>query len=252
MKEYVVATKLESQYTKQEIIAMYLNKYDFINQAVGIRSAARIYFGKEPKDLEIQESAMLVGMLKNASYFNPLRRAKKVKQRRNVVLLQMTRNGLITEVEKIKLQQLDLNINYTPESHSDGYATYFRAHLQKMMRKWVQENPKSNGEQYDIFSDGLKIYVTIDSRMQKYAEEAVKEHMSNLQSYLSKEQKRNKTAPFYDLDRKEIARSFDRAKRSSQRYRRLKKIGKSSKEIDEMVDVCLLKIQEIIKDISND
>ena len=234
MKEYVVATKLESQYTKQEIIAMYLNKYDFINQAVGIRSAARIYFGKEPKDLEIQESAMLVGMLKNASYFNPLRRAKKVKQRRNVVLLQMTRNGLITEVEKIKLQQLDLNINYTPESHSDGYATYFRAHLQKMMRKWVQENPKSNGEQYDIFSDGLKIYVTIDSRMQKYAEEAVKEHMSNLQSYFSKEQKRNKTAPFYDLDRKEIARSFDRAKRSSQRYRRLKKIGKSSKEIDEI------------------
>ena len=234
MKEYVVATKLESQYTKQEIIAMYLNKYDFINQAVGIRSAARIYFGKEPKDLEIQESAMLVGMLKNASYFNPLRRAQKVKQRRNVVLLQMTRNGLITEVEKIKLQQLDLNINYTPESHSDGYATYFRAHLQKMMRKWVQENPKSNGEQYDIFSDGLKIYVTIDSRMQKYAEEAVKEHMSNLQSYFSKEQKRNKTAPFYDLDRKEIARSFDRAKRSSQRYRRLKKIGKSSKEIDEI------------------
>ena len=234
MKEYVVATKLESQYTKQEIIAMYLNKYDFINQAVGIRSAARIYFGKEPKDLEIQESAMLVGMLKNASYFNPLRRAKKVKQRRNVVLLQMTRNGLITEVEKIKLQQLDLNINYTPESHSDGYATYFRAHLQKMMRKWVQENPKSNGEQYDIFSDGLKIYVTIDSRMQKYAEEAVKEHMSNLQSYFSKEQKRNKTAPFYDLDRKEIARSFDRAKRSSQRYRRLKKIGKSSKEIDKI------------------
>ena len=232
MKEYVVATKLESQYTKQEIIAMYLNKYDFINQAVGIRSAARIYFGKEPKDLEIQESAMLVGMLKNASYFNPLRREQKVKQRRNVVLLQMTRNGLITEGEKINLQQLDLNINYTPESHSDGYATYFRTHLQKMMRKWVKENPKSNGEQYDIFSDGLKIYVTIDSRMQKYAEEAVKEHMSNLQSYFSKELKRNKTAPFYDLDRKEIARSFDRAKRSSQRYRRLKKVGKSSKEID--------------------
>jgi penicillin-binding protein 1A len=232
LKEWVVATKLEKQYTKQEIIAMYLNKYDFINQAVGIRSAARIYFGKEPKDLEIQESAMLVGMLKNSSYFNPLRREAKVKQRRNVVLLQMTRNGLITEGEKINLQQLPLNVNYTPESHSDGYATYFRTHLQKMMRKWVQNNPKPNGEEYDIFSDGLKIYVTIDSRMQQYAEESVKEHMSNLQSYFFKEQKRNRTAPFYDLDRKEIARSLERAKKTSERYKRLKKVGKSSEEIN--------------------
>ncbi len=213
---------------------MYLNKYDFINQAVGIRSAARIYFGKEPKDLVIEESAMLVGMLKNASYFNPLRRAEKVKQRRNVVLLQMTKNNFITEGEKVNLQQLDLNINYTPESHSDGYATYFRTHLQKMMRTWVRNNPKPNGEEYDIFSDGLKIYVTIDSRMQQYAEEAVSEHMSNLQSYFFREQKGNSIAPFYDLDRKEIARSFDRAKRSSERYRRLKKVGKSSKEIDEI------------------
>jgi penicillin-binding protein 1A len=234
MKEYVVATKLETQYTKQEIIAMYLNKYDFINQAVGIRSAARIYFGKEPKDLAIEESAMLVGMLKNSSYFNPLRREAKVKQRRNVVLLQMTRNGLITEGEKVNLQQLPLNINYTPESHSDGYATYFRTHLQKVMRKWVQNNPKPNGEEYNIFSDGLKIYVTIDSRMQQYAEEAVKEHMANLQSYFFKEQKRNKIAPFYDLDKEEIARSLERAKKSSERYRRLKKVGKSSKEIDEI------------------
>ena len=234
MKEYVVATKLETQYTKQEIIAMYLNKYDFLNQAVGIRSAARIYFGKEPKDLAIEESAMLVGMLKNSSYFNPLRREAKVKQRRNVVLLQMTRNGLITEGEKINLQQLPLNINYTPESHSDGYATYFRTHLQKVMRKWVQNNPKPNGEEYNIFSDGLKIYVTIDSRMQQYAEEAVKEHMANLQSYFFKEQKGNKIAPFYDLDKEEIARSLERAKKSSERYRRLKKVGKSSKEIDEI------------------
>lgn len=234
MKEWVVATKLETQYTKQEIIAMYLNKYDFINQAVGIRSAARIYFGKEPKDLVIEESAMLVGMLKNASYFNPLRREQKVKQRRNVVLLQMTKNNFITEGEKVNLQQLDLNINYTPESHSDGYATYFRTHLQKMMRTWVRNNPKPNGEEYDIFSDGLKIYVTIDSRMQQYAEEAVSEHMANLQSYFFKEQKGNKTAPFYDLDKKEIAISFERAKKRSERYRRLKKIGKSSKEIDKI------------------
>ncbi len=232
MKEWVVATKLEKQYAKEEIIAMYLNKYDFLNQAVGIRSAARIYFGKEPKDLEVQESAMLVGMLKNSSYFNPLRRQAKVKQRRNVVLLQMTRNGLITEGEKVALQELPLGINYTPESHDEGYATYFRTHLQKVMRTWVQNNPRPNGKEYDIFSDGLKIYVTIDSRMQQYAEEAVSEHMSNLQSYFFKEQKRNNTAPFYDVEKSEVKGILERAKKRSERYRRLKKVGKSSKEID--------------------
>jgi penicillin-binding protein 1A len=232
VKEWVVATKLETQYTKQEIIAMYLNKYDFLNQAVGIRSAARIYFGKEPIDLELNESAMLVGMLKNSSYFNPLRRAELVKQRRNVVLLQMSKNDFITEDKKVELQKLPLNINYTPERHDVGLATYFRAHLQKMMRTWVQENPKPNGEQYDIFSDGLKIFVTIDSRMQKYAEEAVSEHMANLQKYFFAEQKRNKTAPFYDLDTDEIERSYERAKKSSERYRRLRAAGVSSKEID--------------------
>jgi penicillin-binding protein 1A len=237
MKEWVVATKLETQYTKQEIIAMYLNKYDFINQAVGIRSAARIYFGKEPKDLVIEESAMLVGMLKNASYFNPLRREQKVKQRRNVVLLQMTKNNFITEGEKVNLQQLDLNINYTPESHSDGYATYFRTHLQKVMRTWVRNNPKPNGEEYDIFSDGLKIYVTIDSRMQQYAEEAVSEHMANLQSYFFREQKRNSIAPFYDIEKSQIKGIYERAKKRSERYRRLKKLGKSSKEIDKIFKI---------------
>ena len=234
MKEYVVATKLETQYTKQEIIAMYLNKYDFLNQAVGIRSAARIYFGKEPKDLAIEESAMLVGMLKNSSYFNPLRREEKVKQRRNVVLLQMTKNNFITEGDKINLQQLPLTLNYKPESHSDGSATYFRTHLQKMMRIWVQNNPKPNGEEYNIFSDGLKIYVTIDSRMQQYAEESVKEHMANLQSAFFKEQKRNRIAPFYDIEKSQIRESYRRAKKNSERYKRLKKVGKSSKEIDEI------------------
>jgi penicillin-binding protein 1A len=234
MKEYVVATKLETQYTKQEIIAMYLNKYDFLNQAVGIRSAARIYFGKEPKDLAIEESAMLVGMLKNSYYFNPLRREEKVKQRRNVVLLQMTKNNFITEGDKINLQQLPLTLNYKPESHSDGSATYFRTHLQKMMRIWVQNNPKPNGEEYDIFSDGLKIYVTIDSRMQQYAEESVKEHMANLQSAFFKEQKRNRIAPFYDIEKSQIRGIYRRAKKNSERYKRLKKVGKSSKEIDEI------------------
>jgi penicillin-binding protein 1A len=236
VKEWVVATKLEKQYTKDEIIAMYLNKYDFLNHAVGIRSAARIYFGKEPKELAIAEAAMLVGMLKNSSYFNPLRREAKVKQRRNVVLKQMTRNKFITKSEKDSLQKLDLGLNINYESHKDGSATYFRGHLQKVMRTWVQEHPKPNGEQYNIFEDGLKIFVTIDSRIQKYAEEAIDEHMSNLQQYFFEEQKNNKTAPFYDLEASEIKRTLDRAKKNSNRYKRLKNIGKSSEYIAKVFD----------------
>ncbi|QXP63484.1 penicillin-binding protein 1A [Polaribacter sp. HaHaR_3_91] len=234
VKEWVVATKLERQYTKNEILTMYLNKYDFINQAVGIRSAARIYFGKEPKELEVQESAMLVGMLKNASLFNPLRRAERVKNRRNVVLKQMNRSEFISEQEKDSLQALDLGLDIHKEGHSDGSATYFRTYLQKYLRKWVEENPKPNGEEYNIFRDGLKIYVTIDSRMQKYAEEAIEEHMSNLQSYFFTEQKRNKTAPFYDIKESEINRILERAKKNSDRYKRLKIAGKSNKYIDEV------------------
>ena len=232
VKEWVVATKLERQYTKKEIIAMYLNKYDFLNQAVGVRSAARIYFGKEPKELLLEESAMLVGMLKNSSLYNPLRRAEKVKQRRNVVLKQMHRNEFISLQEKDSLQQLDLGLDIHKEGHSDGIATYFRSHLQKIMRKWVQENPKPNGEQYNIFRDGLKLYVTIDSRMQQYAEEAIQEHMSNLQSYFFKEQENNETAPFYDLEKTDIDRIIERAKKNSDRYKRLQTIGKSKKEIN--------------------
>ncbi|WP_166383527.1 MULTISPECIES: penicillin-binding protein 1A [unclassified Polaribacter] len=234
VKEWVVAIKLERQYTKNEILTMYLNKYDFINQAVGIRSAARIYFGKEPKELEIQESAMLVGMLKNASLFNPLRRAERVKNRRDVVLKQMNRSEFLSEQEKDSLQALALGLDIHKEGHSDGSATYFRTYLQKYLRKWVEENPKPNGEEYNIFRDGLKIYVTIDSRMQKYAEEAIEEHMSNLQSYFFTEQKRNKTAPFYDIDESEINRILERAKKNSDRYKRLKIAGKSTKYIDEV------------------
>ena len=233
-KEWVVATKLEKQYTKNEIIAMYLNKYDFLNRAVGIRSASRIYFGKEPKELKIDQAAMLVGMLKNSSYFNPLRREAKVKQRRNVVLKQMTRSNFITTVEKDSLQKLDLGLDIHNESHKDGSATYFRGHLQKIMRTWVQEHPKPNGEQYNIFEDGLKIFVTIDSRMQQYAEEAIDEHMSNLQSYFFKEQKSNKLAPFYDLEKSQINTILNRAKKNSDRYKRLKSAGKSSKYIEKV------------------
>jgi penicillin-binding protein 1A len=231
IKEWVVAIKLETQYTKQEIITMYLNNYDFLNQAVGIRSASRIYFGKEPKELKIEESAMLVGMLKNSSYFNPLRRKKIVKQRRNVVLLQTTRSEFISEIEKDSLQKLPLTINYTPESHSDGYATYFREYLRGYLKSWVKKNPKPNGDYYNIYRDGLKIHVTIDSRMQKYAEEAVTAHVSNLQDYFFTEQKRNRRAPFYDIEPEQIDMILKRAMKNSNRWRKMKNNDASEKEI---------------------
>ncbi|WP_440120258.1 penicillin-binding protein 1A [Tenacibaculum sp. Ill] len=234
VKEWVVAVKLERQYTKEEIITMYLNKYDFLNQAVGVRSAARIYFGKEPKELDVEESAMLVGMLKNSSLFNPLRRKEMVKQRRNVVLKQMTRNEFITQQQKDSLQKLGLGLNINREGHSDGLATYFREHLRSILKEWVKEHPKPNGEEYNIYRDGLKIYTTIDSRMQKYAEEAVYEHMANLQTYFDKEQKRNKNAPFYDISKKDIEKIIRRAKQNSDRYKRMKAAGKSEKEIDKV------------------
>ncbi len=230
-KEYVIAIRLERQYTKQEILTMYLNKYDFLNLAVGIRSASRIYFGKEPIDLTVSESAMLIGMLKNASYFNPLRRPVKVKNRRNVVLGQMYKNEFITSAEKDTLQQKELDLDINKEGHSDGSATYFREYLRDFMKKWIKKNPKPDGTAYNLHRDGLKIYVTIDSRMQNYAEEAMKEHMSNLQRIFFKEQKRNRTAPFYDLDKKLIAGTMTQAMKRSNRWRRMKKNGASEKEI---------------------
>jgi len=231
VKEIIIATRLEKNYSKHEIITMYLNKYDFLNQAVGIRSASRIYFGKEPKDLNIQESAMLIGMLKNSSYFNPLRREKLVKQRRNVVLLQMTRSKFLTPKWKDSLQKLELGLDLHRESHSDGLATYFREYLRGYMKNWIKDNPKPNGDTYNLMRDGLKIYVTLDSRMQQYAEEAMQEHMANLQRSFSKEQKRNKTAPFYDLTKKEIKNTLKNAMRRSERWRKMKKAGNSEKEI---------------------
>ena len=233
-KEWIVAVKLERQYTKKEIIAMYLNKQGFLFNASGIRSASRIYFGKEAKELDLQEAAILVAMLKNPRQYNPHREISKEKSlsRRNVVFAQMAKNGFITSQEKDSLQKLPLKINFTPESHSDGYATYFRSYLQKQLRTWVRKNPKANGEQYDIFKDGLKIHVTLDSRIQKYAEEAVKEHMANLQSHFFKEQKNNEMAPFYDIKDSTVNVILQRAKRNTDRYRRMKKAGKTAKEID--------------------
>jgi len=234
VKEWVVAIKLEKQYTKQEIAAMYLNQIDFLYQAVGIRSASRIYFGKEPKDLDLQESAIIVAMLKNPRQYNPRREISKDKSltRRNVVFAQMAKNEFITQQEKDSLQKLPLKINFTPESHNDGLATYFREYLRSYLKDWTKNNPKPNGELYNINRDGLKIYVTLDSRMQQYAQEAVQEHMSNLQSYFFKEQKRNKTAPFYDLEDEQIESIYNRAIKNSERYKKMKKDQYSDQEID--------------------
>ena len=234
VKEYIVATKLERQYTKNEIIAMYLNTQGFLFNAIGIRSASRIYFGKEPKDLDVQESAILVAMLKNPRQFNPNREISKKKSltRRNVVFAQMAKNEFISQEEKDSLQNLPLKINFTPESHNDGLATYFREYLRGYLKKWVKNNPKPNGESYNINRDGLKIYVTLDSRMQQYAQEAVQEHMSNLQGYFFKEQQKNETAPFYDLEEEQIDGIYKRARKRSDRYRRMKKNGYSAQQID--------------------
>ena len=234
-KEWIIAIRLERQYTKDEIIAMYLNIVDFNNNADGIRSAARIYFGKEPKDLDVKESAMIVGMLKNPSLYNPRPHRNPVgtRNRRNVVLSQMEKYDFITEEVRDSIQKLELELNYSPESHREGTATYFRAYLTDFMKKWIDENPKPDGSKYNLYNDGLKVYTTIDSRMQKYAEDAVEKHMPRLQAEFFNQNtpERNKTAPFLDLKPDEITSILNRGMRQSERWRIMKANGKSESEI---------------------
>ncbi|MDP2089217.1 MAG: transglycosylase domain-containing protein [Flavobacteriaceae bacterium] len=231
IKEWVIAIRLETQYTKQEILVMYFNKYDFNYNAVGIRSAARIYFGKEPIELELHESAMLVGMLKNSSLYNPIRRPEMVLARRNQVFIQMYRNDFINRQERDSLKQLPLNLNINKEDTAEGMATYFREYVRDYLKKWIKENLKPDGSEYNLYRDGLKIYVTVDSRMQRYAEEAMHEHLKNLQSLFFKEHKKNKTAPFYQLNEKEIETTMDQAMKRSDRWYRMKQNGFSENEI---------------------
>lgn len=230
-KEWIIAIKLERQYTKNEIIAMYFNKADFVNTAVGIRSAAKVYFGKEPRDLTIDESAMLVGMLTNPSLYNPVRRLEKVQKRRNIVLGQMVRNGFLDEATKKQLEQKPIVLHFQPESHTDGIGTYFREYLRDFMKTWAKENKKSDGSEYDIYKDGLKIYVTIDSRMQTYAEEAVTKHLPNLQEELSSQQKENKNAPFVNISEAETEKLMRKAMKNSSRWKGMADQGKSEEEI---------------------
>tara|TARA_A100001015_G_C15031510_1_gene733542 strand:+ start:1025 stop:3349 length:2325 start_codon:yes stop_codon:yes gene_type:complete len=232
-QEYVIAVQLEQRYTKKEILSMYLNKYDFGYQADGIRSAAKIFFNKSPKELNIEESATLVGMLKNSSYFNPIRRPERVKARRNIVFQQLLRNQLITKKDKDSLDQLPLLINFTPESHREGLATYFRAYLKEFMDIWIDKNIKPDGTKHNLYRDGLRIFTTIDSRMQQYAENAVSGHMKNLQDefFAQNTELLNPTAPFLELREGEIDTLLERTAYRTERWRKMKLSGFEKDEI---------------------
>jgi penicillin-binding protein 1A len=234
LKEWVIAVRLEKNYTKDEILAMYLNKFDFLNQAVGIKSAAQIYFNRSQDSLEIQQAAMLIGMAKNPSLFNPLKKADTTLHRRNVVLSQMVKYGFLTKENFDSLKILPLGIKFQPEDHNDGLAPYFREYVREnFMKAWCEKhiNPETN-KPYNIYKDGLKIYTTIDSRMQAYAEEAVNEHMTDLQKLFNKECKTKKNAPFaWNVNKEQIENIMMSSMKRSDRYRNLKNDGLSKEKI---------------------
>ena len=237
VKEWIIAVRLERQYTKQEIIAMYLNQVDFVNNAIGISSASKIYFNKKPKDLATEESAVLVGMLTNPSRFNPNRFKERATNRRNIVLGQMVRNKHLSEDKFAKLKAEPLKLDFKLENHNDGIATYFREYLRDYLKKWTKDNPKPDGTTYDIHKDGLKIYTTIDSKMQKYAEEAVAQHLKNLQEKFFEEAKDKKNAPFVNLTDEETKSIIKRAMKNSERWRIMKGDEKTDDEILKSFDV---------------
>lgn len=262
--EWVIAVKLERYYTKEEILTMYLNKFDFLNNAVGIKTAANTYFGKEPKDLNIEEAATLVGMCKNPSLFNPVRFNERSRGRRNVVLDQMRKAGYITDEQCDSLQALPLTLKYNRVDHKEGLATYFREYLRVMMTAkepdksdyrswqmqkfyedslawknnplygWCNKNQKKDGSNYNLYTDGLKIYTTIDSRMQRYAEEAVREHVGEyLQPRFLQEKKGRKTAPYTNmLTDDQVKDILNKTMRQTDRYRIMKEAGASDGEIE--------------------
>lgn len=235
IKEWVIATRLEKNYTKEEIMAMYLNKFDFLNLAVGIKSAAKIYFNSSPDSLRIEQAAMLVGMAQNPSLYNPIRFEEKTKHRRNVVLSQMLKYGYINQTQFDSLKVKPLGLSFHPEDHNEGPAPYFREYLREnFLKQWCEThiNPETK-KPYNIYKDGLKIYTTIDSRMQQYAEEAVAEHMYDLQKAFIKDCKQKRNAPFaYNVTKDEIEKILTSSMKRSDRYRELKQQGLSLSEIE--------------------
>lgn len=233
IKEWIIATKLERNFTKEEIIALYLNTVDFGNQAFGIKSASRIYFDTTPDSLKIEQAAMLVGMLKGPSFYNPRRNYDRAVTRRNVVLKQMVKYNKLSEEAYDSLNKLPVDLSkFQAESHNSGTATYFREFLREQMSDWCKKNKKPDGTNYNLYKDGLKIYTTINSRMQEHAEEAVQEHMKDLQKQFFAHWKGNKNAPFAYIPESKIQQIMRQAMQRSDRYRRMKDEGASSEEID--------------------
>lgn len=232
LKEWVISAKLERRYTKDEILLMYLNRFDWVNNAVGIKSAARVYFNKKTQNLNVQESAMLVGMLKNPSLFNPNRRLELTTKRRDVVLSQMKKYSFITDTLYDSLVKTPIVLDFKKASHNEGLAPYFREYLREKMKKWCSTKIKPDGSRYNLYTDGLKIYTTIDSRLQKFAEEAVETHISSLQNDFYNHWKGYTNAPFpKDFEQEQIDAIIDQSMKRSVRYKRLKSQGKSLKEI---------------------
>lgn len=262
-QEWVIAVQLERFYTKEEIVNMYLNHFDFLNNAVGIQSAAYIYFHTTPDKLKIEEAATLVGMCKNPSYYNPRRFNERTRGRRNTVLNQMYKAKYITKAELDSLQALPLELKYTRVDHKEGLAPYFREQLRLMMTAkkpvkseyrgweaqkfiddsiawannplygWCEKNVKADGTKYNIYTDGLKIYTTLDAQMQRYAEEAVEKHLGGyLQPRFFAEKKGRSYAPFSrSITREERESILDRAMKQSDRYRAMKASGASDEQI---------------------
>lgn len=234
LKEWIIAIRLERLYTKQEILALYLNKFDFTYNAVGIKSSSKVYFSATPDSLKTEEAAMLVGMCQNPSRWNPIRFPENAIKRRNIVMFQMQKNGFLTKQQYDSLKLLPLETKFNPETHNEGLAPYFREFLRdNYLKKWCAEHLKPNGKPYDMYRDGLKVYSTLDSRMQQYGEEAATQHMTELQAQFNKSLKQKKNAPFsWKIKQEEIDNIMNSAKIRSERYKRMNAAGASEEEID--------------------
>ena len=235
LKEWVISVQLEKRYTKNEILTMYLNRFDWVNNAVGIESASKVYFNKDPIDLEIEEAAMLVGMLKNPSLYNPNRRIELTKSRRDVVLYQMMKYKFITDSIYKQNIEKEIILDFKKASHNRGLAPYFREYLRTEMKKWCSKNTKADGKRYNLYTDGLKIYTTINSRLQFFAEEAMRTHLFKLQNDFYRHWRGYTNAPFpEDFEKEQIDEILNQAIKRSERYIKLKKTGTPELKIKEI------------------
>ena len=232
LKEWIIAAQLEKRYTKDEILTMYLNRFDWVNNAVGIKSASQVYFNKAPIDLNIEQAAMLVGMLKNPSLYNPNRRLELTEGRRNIVLSQMRKYEVISDSLYDTLVQQPIALNFNKASHNEGLAPYFREYLRQELKRWCATHTKPDGSNYNVYTDGLKVHTTINSRLQQFAEEGMRTHISSLQKDFFTHWKGYTKAPYPDdFEGEQIDAIIDQGMKRSERYRKLKKAGKSQNEI---------------------